>query len=171
MTSSAAWAWKGRNALDNAVQTVLEGVLGGAGMKTHNLFISHSWSYSDSYDRLENLLRSRKYFRFRNYSAPKDNPIHTGGTDRELYRVICNKIRLCHVVLVQAGVYATYSKWINKEIDIAKKEFITPTPIIAVRPLGSRRISAVVEKHANLVVSWNTESVVSAIRELTPNII
>ena len=45
-------------------------------MKTHNLFISHSWTYSDSYDKLIGLMDARPYFTYRNYSVPKDDPIH-----------------------------------------------------------------------------------------------
>ena len=52
---------------------------------TYNLFISHSWSYSDTYDKLEELLDTRPYFFFKNYSVPKDDPIHTNGTDKQLY--------------------------------------------------------------------------------------
>ena len=50
---------------------------------------------------------------------------HTGAPvtyDAALYTAIKNKIQLCHVVLVVAGVYSTYSKWINKEIEIAQFE-------------------------------------------------
>lgn len=38
--------------------------------------------------------------------------------------------------------------------------------IIAVRPRGSTNISATVQQAASRIVGWNTESVVSAIREL-----
>ena len=33
---------------------------------TYNLFISHSWSYSDTYDKLKELLDTRPYFFFKN---------------------------------------------------------------------------------------------------------
>ena len=52
-------------------------------MRTHNLSISHSWSYSDEYDRLVRLLQQRRYFQFRNYSVPRDDPIHNALGDRE----------------------------------------------------------------------------------------
>lgn len=135
-------------------------------MRTYNLFISHSWSYSDSYDRLKNLLLERPYFEFKDYSVPKNDPIHTNGSDEELYEAIFRKISPCSVVLILAGVYASYSKWIDKEIEIAKKEFgDQPKPIIAIEPWASQKTSVVKEK-ADRVVKWNTESVVSAIREL-----
>ncbi|OPY56750.1 MAG: hypothetical protein A4E55_01950 [Pelotomaculum sp. PtaU1.Bin035] len=43
---------------------------------TYNLFISHSWTYSDAYDKLIGLLNSDPYFSYKNYSVPKDDPIH-----------------------------------------------------------------------------------------------
>ena len=93
-------------------------------MKTYNLFISHSWRYSDQYDRLVNLLRERGYFAFRNYSVPPDDPIHGAGNDAQLRRAIRNHMAPCHVVLILAGVYASYSKWINIEIGIGRDELL-----------------------------------------------
>lgn len=133
-------------------------------MKTYNLFISHSWSYSDAFYRLKNLLDNRPYFSYVDYSVPKDNPVHTSGTDKELYKAILNKMRPCHIVLIMAGVYSTYSKWINKEIQAAKKGFLNPKPIIGVKPWGQTNISSVVAENVDALVGWNTESMVNAIR-------
>ena len=135
-------------------------------MRIHNLFISHSWAYSDAYDNLVNLLDARPYFRYRNYSVPQESPLHTSGTDKALYAAIKKQIAPSGVILILAGVYASYSKWIDKEIQIAKTEFQTPKPIIAIEPWGSQRTSVAVKNAADKIVSWNTESIVSAIREL-----
>ena len=135
-------------------------------MKTYNLFISHSWNHADAYDRLTNLLSGRGYFAFRDYSVPRDDPIHGAGTDAQLRQAIRNQMTPCHVVLILAGVYATYSKWINVEIDLAKKGFTYAKPIVAIRPWGNERISEPVRQAANRIVRWNTESVVGAIRDL-----
>ena len=40
----------------------------------YNLFISHSWSYSDAYNKLTSLLDNANYFTYKNYSVPKDDP-------------------------------------------------------------------------------------------------
>ena len=133
-------------------------------MKTYNLFISHSWSYPDAYDGLKNLLDVRGYFSYLDYSIPRYDPVHTSGTDRELYEAISNRMRLCHAVLIMAGVYSSYSKWINKEIQVAKNGFSTPKPIIAVKPWAQTNVSSVVTINANAIVGWNTESIVGAIR-------
>ena len=70
------------------------------------------------------------------------------------------------VVLILAGVYATYSKWIDKEIDLAQSGFYSRKPIVAIEPWGSQKTSVPVKQAADKIVRWNTESVVRAIREL-----
>lgn len=134
--------------------------------KTHNLFISHSWAYDNTYEGLIRLLDNRTHFFYKNYSIPKDDPIHTNGTNKQLYDAIYNKISPCGVVLILAGVYSSYSKWIDKEIQIAKQEFSFVKPIIAIEPRGSERTSGYVKNNADIIVGWNTESIVDAIREL-----
>ncbi len=133
----------------------------------YNLFISHSWIYGDAYEKLIMLLDNRPYFFYNNYSIPKNDPVHTNGTDRELYDAIKNKISPSSVVLIMAGVYSSYSKWINKEIKIAKVEFSKPKKIIGIEPWWSEKTSTLVKANADLIVRWNTESIVSAIRELS----
>ena len=135
-------------------------------MKTYNLFISHSWTYADAYEKLVNLLNKRQYFAFKNYSVPKDDPIHNARTDAQLRAEIRNQMIPCHVVLIMAGVYSTYSKWIGIEIEIAQRGFLTPKPIIAIKPWGNTNVSSVVSAAADKLVNWNTESIVAAIREL-----
>ena len=135
-------------------------------MKTYNLFISHSWAYTTNYQSLVSLLDNRSYFSYRNYSVPKDDPVHTRGTDRELREAIKRQMSYAHVIVILAGVYATHSKWINNEIRIAQRGFQNPKPILAIQPWGAERISAVVQDAADTIVRWNTESIVGAIREL-----
>ena len=135
-------------------------------MRTHNLFISHSWAYSGSYDKLVELLDARDYFAYRNYSVPRDDPIHNAGTAASLKVAIREKMGPCGVVLVMAGVYATYSKWIDIEIDLAQSAFSSPKPIVAIEPWASKRASLRVKQAADRIVGWNTDSVVKAIREL-----
>ena len=86
--------------------------------------------------------------------------------NKQLYDAIKNKIQLTHVVVIMAGVYASYSKWINKEIKIAQGAFVTATPILAVTPWGAERTSTIVNDAADLIVGWNSESIVKGIRQL-----
>lgn len=134
--------------------------------KTYNLFISHSWAYSDAYECLIKLLDKDPNFSYKNYSVPKNDPIHNAGTDKKLYEAIKEQISYASVVVILAGVYSSYSKWIDKEIQIAQTEFSTPKKILAIEPWGAERTSAVVKKAANKVVGWNSSSVINAIKEL-----
>lgn len=129
-------------------------------MQTYHLFISHSWSYLHAHDNLVRLLNAKPGFTFKNFSVPTDNPIIGAQTDKQLEAAIENKIRPCSAVLIMAGMYSTYSKWINKEIEIAKR---MNKVIIAVKPFGAERISTVVRQAAHAECAWNTNSIISAI--------
>lgn len=129
----------------------------------YNLFISHSWAYSDAYEELINLLDAKSGFMYRNYSVPKDDPIHNAANAQALRNAISNQITLSSCVLILAGVYSTYSKWINIEIDIAKR---MNKRIIAVEPWAAERTSVIVKENADIIVGWNTDSIVGAIREV-----
>jgi phage-related minor tail protein len=66
-------------------------------------------------------------------------------------------------VVILAGVYSTYSTWINKEIEIAKQVY--SKPIVAIEPWASERTSAVVKDNADVIVKWQSSSIVQAIRD------
>jgi hypothetical protein len=135
-------------------------------MATYNLFISHSWTYSDAYEKFVNLLDKAPNFSYKNYSVPKDDPIHNAPNQAQLHEAIKRQIAPSQVVIILAGVYATYSKWIDREIQIAKKEFPTAKAIIAIQPWGAERTSQKVKENADSIVAWNTDSIVAAIRKL-----
>jgi hypothetical protein len=132
-------------------------------MRTFNLFISHSWTYTDAYEKFVGLLNNRSHFSYKNYSVPKENPITGARTDAQLKAAIEAQIRPSSVVIIMAGKYATYSKWIDIEIEIATS---MGKPIVAVTPWGAKQISTTVSNAADVVAGWNTESIVSAIREV-----
>ena len=127
----------------------------------YNLFISHSWTYSNAYENLIELLEKKPYFIFKDYSVPKNDPIHNAYYESQLRAAIKAKIQPASCVIILAGVYATYSKWINIEIELAKA---LGKKIIAVQPWGAERTSSVVKRAADIVVGWNTDSIVNAIR-------
>ena len=128
---------------------------------SYNIFISHSWNYSDGYEKLLKLLNNAPYFSFKNYSVPKDDPIHNAIYDWQLKAAIRQQMQPASCILILAGVYSTYSKWINIEIELAKE---MGKKIIAIEPFGAERTSAKVKESADYIVKWNTDSVISAIR-------
>lgn len=140
-------------------------------MALYDLFISHSWTYNDAYEGLTKILDSAPpYFSYKNYLVPKDDPVHNAPNEALLYEAIKRHIVPSQVIVILAGVYATFSKWIDKEIQIAKKEFPEPKPILAIEPWGAEMTSQKVKDNADKIVAWDTGSVVSAIRELARSI-
>ena len=128
----------------------------------YNLFISHSWAYSSTYEQLINLLDSADNFYYKNYSVPKDDPIHNANNDSQLKAAIRNQMQHASCVLILAGVYSTYSKWINIEIELAQE---MGKKIIAIEPWAAERTSTIVKNNADKIVKWQTSSIVNAIKE------
>lgn len=127
----------------------------------YNLFISHSWSYSNQYDGLIRLLNQNYTFEYKNYSVPKDDPIHNAYNQRLLKEAIQRQMQPASCVIILAGVYATYSKWINIEIELAKN---MNKKIIAVEYCGAEKTSRIVKDNADIIVGWNSNSIIRAIR-------
>jgi len=127
-------------------------------LKTYRAFISHAWIYNEDYYKLEKMLNEAPYFEWRNYSVPEHDPL---DSDRKLEEALRRQIRPTNIVLILAGMYAAYRKWIQKEIDIAVE---MGKPIIGIRPWGQERVPQAVQDAAREIVGWNTSSIVSAIR-------
>lgn len=134
-------------------------------LKTYRLFISHSWAYGDAYDKLVTFFNEHPNFSWVDYSVPKDDPIHSANNDRQLYSAIKAQIAPVNCVIMLAGVYSSYSKWINAEIAISKKDF--SKPIVAVEPWASEKTSQVVKDNADAITKWQSKSIVDAIRTVS----
>jgi hypothetical protein len=132
-------------------------------LKNYNLFISHSWTYPNAYEGLVKFFNEHPNFSWSNYSVPKDDPIHSANNDKELYEAIKAQIKPVNCVIMLAGVYSSYSKWIDKEIQISKIDF--KKPIIAVEPWGSEKTSKLVKDNSEEIVKWQSASIVNAIRK------
>lgn len=130
----------------------------------YRLFVSHAWSYSDSYNRMIALLDAANYFTYRNYSVPRADPIDANSRAR-LEEALRTQIRPVQVVLIIAGMYVNHSDWIQFEMDFARG---LGKPIIGVRPYGAERTPQAVINAADEMVNWSTTSVVDAIRRHVP---
>ena len=134
--------------------------------KTYNIFISHSWNYSGDYDALDRMLKAAPYFYYNNYSVPSDKPLIIYNQlhyESELKNKIREKMKHCSAVVIPAGVYASYSESIKMEIEIAQE---LDKPIVAVEPRGAERTSSIVMDSATIIAKWNTNSIVTAIKEV-----
>ena len=137
--------------------------------KQIHVFISHSWAYSDHYNRLSewifenNWTSGQASLDFRDFSVPKNDPIHNANNDLQLKNAIYDKISRSHVVIIPTGMYTHHSKWIKKEIEGAN-EF--RKPILAVNPHGQERKAGVVLDNADEFVGWNKQPLINAIWKL-----
>lgn len=129
-------------------------------VKLYKVFISHSWDHVDDLKRLQKLLNQRGYFKVEFTEASPDNPIHS-ERNKYIRLELSHRIKESDVVLGIAGVYASYSEWMEWELDKAIENNV---PIIGVIPWGQINISRVVANRAKEIVRWNTESIVAAIR-------
>ncbi|MDR0299543.1 MAG: TIR domain-containing protein [Streptococcaceae bacterium] len=136
---------------------------GGKTMKQYNIFISHSWKHNDNdYKKLVEWLDNSD-LTWHDFSVPMNDPIHTNGTDKQLYEAISNKIKYSTIILMMGGNASSYSKWIEKEIKIAKSDF--SKPLIGISPWGTGQESQVVKKAADEMVGWSSSSVIDAIKK------
>jgi hypothetical protein len=129
--------------------------------KDYKIFISHSWTYTEDLEALQNLLNSRGYFNVEFLEATKKTPINSVNA-AYVKTALKTKILNSDIVLALAGIYATHSDWMVWELDTAVDNNI---PIVGVIPRGQIRVSAEVTKRSLEDVRWWTESIVTAIRK------
>ncbi len=130
-------------------------------LRDYHILISHSWDYNDDYETIKKWLDEAKYFTWTNYSVPITKPLDV-KSKKELQDKIRTRISRCSCVIILSGMYVDYSEWIDYEIDTAIE---LEKPIIGVRPWGQERVPLKVQENANVMVGWNSDSVVKAVRD------
>lgn len=134
-------------------------------IKIHDLFISYSFTHSNSQEKLVGLLKKEGDFFFKIHVAPKR--LHNFQDEKELHDAIYKRMKLCNVCIILAGVYHFYMDSINLEIMIAKREFTSPRPILVVRPDNKTSVSGVILDYSDEVTNWNAKSIINAIKRLS----
>lgn len=130
-------------------------------LRNYHIFISHSWDYSEDYNTIVDWFDLASNFNWSDYSVPIEDPIDAKGK-RDLQDKIDNKIANASCVIVLAGMYSAYSEWIDYEI---KSAFSYGKPIIGIKPRGQERVPEIIRNNANIIVGWNSDSVVNAVRD------
>lgn len=74
-----------------------------------------------------------------------------------------NQIRPVNCVIIIGGMWTNYSDWIQFEMNFAQQ---IGKPILGVRPRSAKVMPQAVINASTKVVNWNTESIVSGIREI-----
>lgn len=129
-------------------------------LRNYHILISHSWDYNMQYETIKNWLDNTRYFRWTNYSVPITKPL-TASSKKELQDKIRTRIAACSCVIILSGMYVSYSEWIDYEINTAIEY---GKPIIGVKPWGQERIPIKVSNNADIIVGWNSASLIEAIR-------
>ena len=127
-------------------------------LKDYKVFISHAWSYTDDYYRIEKWLNEAPNFTWTNLSVPKHNPILNA---EQLTKELNNQMRPADAFVILAGMYVSHSDWIQYEINFARR---IGRPIIGIQPWGSTLVPKAVQSGADEIVGWNRDSIVGAIR-------
>ena len=130
-------------------------------LRNYHVFISHSWDYNIHYEKVKEWLDSSNYFTWSDYSVPITRPVTAYGV-RDLEQKLTNRIAASSCVIILAGMYSTYSRWIDFEIDTAVK---MGKPIIGIKPWGQERIPVKIQLYADIMVGWNSTPLVQAIRD------
>lgn len=135
-------------------------------MNTYNIFISHAWKYTEHYNKVVQWLdeaQSEGEFYWKNYSVPIHDPLIDPNTTvgkNKLKSELKKQIRPASKVIILAGMYATYSDWIDFEIDTA---YDLSKYIIGLKPWGQERIPTKISSNSDVLVGWNKSSVINAI--------
>ncbi len=127
------------------------------------LFISHSWSYSEPYNSMVNLLNNRLFFTWVNYSVPETKAFGHMAKYK-MKEELREQIRPVNCVIIIGGMWANYSDWIQFELEFAKS---INKPILGVRPRGAIQMPAAITLEADKIVNWNSDSIVAGIREIS----
>lgn len=133
-------------------------------LHNYRLFLSHAWRYSDGYERIVNFINEANNFSWTNYSVPESRAF-IGLNNTQLGEQLKSQIRPVQCVIILAGMYVNHSGWIQHEINFAK---LLGKPILGVIPWGAERTPTAVSDAADEMVSWNSNSIVAAIRRITP---
>lgn len=130
-------------------------------LKTYDVFISHAWNYHEDYLRVVQFLDDAQYFNWRNYSVPEHDPVDA-NSNRMLKEALKRQMRPANIVLILSGMYAAHSRWIDFEIEFS---IDINKPMIGIRPWGQQRIPKIVSDNVDVMVGWQTDSIISAIRK------
>ena len=125
------------------------------------LFISHAWAYSDHYHKIVEWFDAAANFEWKNCSVPSHDSL-PDKTSKGLSEGMTRQISPSQGVIILAGMYAAHSAWIDYEINEAIR---MGKVIIGVRPWGQERVPVKVQNAANIMVGWNSSSVVQAVRD------
>ncbi len=118
----------------------------------YNLFITHSKTDNEEYDRFIGKLNLSHDFEWKDRAR----------MDRTRIDEITEQMKSVDVAIILSGLYSKDKDLVLKVVDIAVK---LDKPIVVIRPYGMENVPGNIEDLASEVVGWNTPCIVEAIRE------
>ena len=126
----------------------------------YHIFISHAWKRSEHYLTVKKWLDDSNII-YADYSVTEENPLHSGNKTK-LKEDLTGQIKPASCVIILSGMYAAHSDWIEYELSEAYR---MGKYIIGVKPRGQERIPQIITDTADVMVGWNSSSVVSAVKD------
>lgn len=130
-------------------------------LKTRMLFLSHAWEYEQHYNQLVLWFDSANNFSWKNCSVPSTDAL-PDKTTSGLAAGMTRQISPAQGVIILAGMYVAHSDWIKYEINEAVRMNKT---IIGVKPWGAERVPTIVTENATVMVNWQSNSIIQAVRD------
>lgn len=130
-------------------------------LRTYRIFVSHAWHRGEHYSRVVSWLDEARHFSWENLSVPEHNPLIANNSEALAYE-LRNQMRPADVFLILAGMYAAHSDWIDFELAFARR---IGRPILGIRPRGAERMPSAIQDNATAIVNWNSDSIISAVRD------
>jgi len=132
-----------------------------------NVFISHHSKDDKSIDSMTSNL-ARKGFNLRNSSIRlkdrnKSRVESDQVSERTIKRLLSMKMRWAGKIIVIIGKETHQRKWVNWEIETAIKQGKEIIGVYQDKLEGDIHIPTQLEDYANSIVSWDTESIISAL--------
>ena len=133
-------------------------------MATYPIFLSYSWAEQDGTERITSLMENYRLntedFAYEYYSVSKDDPVQFLPSNKALANAIEAQMKQCSCLIILAGVYEEFKRWINLELDAAKKLKI---PVILVEAVNPKHTNFKEKRVASATVKWNVQELGDAI--------
>lgn len=133
-------------------------------MATYPVFLSHSWVEQDGVERITSLMEAYRLktaeFAYEYYSVSKDDPSQFLPSNKALTLSIEKQMEPCCCIIMLAGVFEEFKRWINLELDAAKKLGL---PIILVEAVDPKHTSHKEKRAAVEIVNWDATQLGDAI--------
>ncbi len=133
-----------------------------------DIFISHAWRYHEDWTKVCRLLDQAQGFKWRNFSLPWHDPAMDTNSEvgkAFIYDFLETQIIPVNTMIMLAGVYSIKSarRWLDLEVEFARKH---KKPIVALPAIGENTVPEHVALLCDMNVTWDSVTLVAALREL-----